>query len=74
MNRRRFADAFIRFGLIMQVVFLLLVDWGTIAGIVHQRRTPWVHVAGLVVVNIVLLPAAALAWRWLKSRRVTGTP
>ena len=68
MTRRRLANGFIQLGLGMQVVFLLLVDWGTIAGILKQARTPWGHVAGLVVVNLVLWPAAALAWRWLRSQ------
>lgn len=72
MTRRRFADGFIRFGLLMQVVFLLLVDWGSIVGILHQRRTPWGHVVGLVAVNLVLLPAAAIAWRWLRSKRAVA--
>lgn len=68
MTRRRLADGFIQLGLVLQLVFLFFVDWGTIAGIMHQRRTPWAHVAGLVAVNLVLLPAAVIAWRWLRAK------
>jgi hypothetical protein len=68
MTRRRLANGFIQLGLVMQVVFLLLVDWGSIVGILHQPRTPWGHVAGLVAVNVVLFPAAWIAWRWLRAR------
>lgn len=68
MTRRRLANGFIQLGLILQVVFLLFVDWGTIVGILAQPRTPWAHVAGLVAVNAVLLPAAYLAWKWLRTK------
>jgi hypothetical protein len=52
-------------GLLLQIVFLFFVDWGTVAGILHEPHLPWKHVAGLVLVNLVLLPAALLAWRWV---------
>lgn len=68
MTRRRLADGFIQLGLLLQLVFLFFVDWGSIAGILRQRHTPWAHVAGLVAVNVVLLPAAVVAWKWLRAR------
>jgi len=55
----------VQIGLVMQVVFLLLVDWGSIVGILRQPELPWMHVVGLVLVNALLIPAAWLAWRWL---------
>jgi protein-S-isoprenylcysteine O-methyltransferase Ste14 len=70
MNRRRLADETIRIGVLLQVVFLALVDWGTIAGIADASETPWKHVIGLVVVNVVLLASALVAWRWMgRSQR-----
>jgi hypothetical protein len=56
----------IRAGLVLQVVFLILVDWGTIAGMRGGERVPWIHVAGLIAVNAVLLVAAGVAWRWMR--------
>ena len=70
MNRRRLADETIRIGVLLQIVFLALVDWGTIAGIADASETPWKHVVGLAVVNVVLLACAAVAWRWMgRSQR-----
>jgi hypothetical protein len=74
VTRRRFADWFIRFGLVLQFVFLLLVDWASIAGILHQRPTPWGHVVGLILVNVVLWPAAIVAWRWVRARQAAVNP
>jgi hypothetical protein len=64
-TRRRIADGFIRVGLLLQVVFLVLVDWGTIAAVLEQPELPWLHLVGLVVVNLLLVPAAVVAWRWI---------
>ena len=73
-RRRRLADETIRIGVVLQVVFLLLVDWGTIAGIAHRPEIPWVHVVGLIAVNAGLFVCAVFAWRWMgraqrRSRR-----
>lgn len=69
-RRRRLADETIRLGVLLQVVFLALVDWGSIAGMADASETPWGHVFGLTVVNVVLLGSAVVAWRWMgKSQR-----
>lgn len=65
-RRRRLGDWMIRSGLTLQLVFLLLVDWGSIAGMVEEQSVPWGHVAGLVVVNAVLLVAAYFAWTLMR--------
>lgn len=74
MNRRRLADETIRIGVLLQVVFLALVDWGSIAGIAGSAETPWRHVIGLTAVNLVLLSSAFIAWRWMgRSQRRART-
>jgi hypothetical protein len=73
-RRRRLADETIRIGVVLQVVFLALVDWGTIAGIAGQEEFPWLHVIGLAVVNVLCVVSAVLAWRWMgrSQRSVRG--
>jgi hypothetical protein len=78
-RRRRLADETIRIGVALQVVFLLVVDWGTIAGITDEPEVPWLHVAGLATVNIALFVCAVIAWRWMgraqrNSRRSPVAP
>jgi len=78
-RRRRLADETIRLGVALQVVFLLFVDWGTIAGITGEPEIPWLHVFGLAAVNIALFICAVIAWRWMgrtqrNSRRSPGAP
>lgn len=79
MNRRRLADETIRIGVLLQIVFLALVDWGSIAGIAGSAEIPWRHVIGLTAVNLVLLTSAFIAWRWMgrsqrKLRRAEPRP
>lgn len=64
-RRRRLADETIRIGVVLQVIFLLLVDWGTIAGIADEPEIPWLHVIGLAAVNVVLFACSIVAWRWM---------
>jgi len=66
MKRRKFGDWMIRAGLGFQVVFLFFVDWGTVAGMLDAPDTPWPHIVGLFVVNVVLLASAVVAWNWMK--------
>lgn len=71
-RRRRLADETIRIGVVLQVVFLLLVDWGTIAGITDSDEIPWVHVIGLVAVNLALFVCAVVAWKWMGRAQRRG--
>ena len=74
-TRRRLSDGFIRVGVALQVVFLLMVDWGSIVGMRHEPEIPWGHVAGMIIVNVVLLASAVVAWRWmLRAQRGNRPP
>ena len=72
-TRRQVSDSVIRAGAAMQLVFLLLVDWGTIAGFRNEPRIPWTHVIGLIAVNALLLVSALVAWRWMARARERTT-
>jgi hypothetical protein len=61
-------DAVIRWGFWSQLVFLLMVDLGTIHAM-RQGLVAWYHYIGLVVVNLVCLGAAFVMWRWLRDQR-----
>ncbi len=65
-RRRRLADWMIRSGLILQIVFLLFVDWGTIVGFAKSAQTPWIHIGGLFLLNVVLLACSYFAWTWMR--------
>jgi hypothetical protein len=65
-RRRKLGDWMIRFGLVLQVVFLFFVDWGTIAGMRGEPEVPWTHVVGLIAINAMLLVAAWVAWTWMR--------
>lgn len=65
-RRRKVGDWMIRTGLVLQLVFLFLVDWGSIVGIADEETLPWGHVAGLIAVNAVLLVSAWFAWAWMQ--------
>lgn len=66
-RRRRFGDWMIRVGLFMQLLFLALVDWGTIAGMLKQPDgVPTLHIVGLAVTNAVLLVATYVGWVWMR--------
>jgi hypothetical protein len=56
----------IRAGLLLQLVFLFLVDWGSISGMTGEQALPWGHVFGLLVVNAMLLVSAYYAWNWMR--------
>lgn len=71
--RQWVADSVIKAGFLVQVVMLVLVDFGTLYAI-QQSPSQWPHVIGLVVVNAVLLPIAALVWRWLRLQARSETP
>jgi len=58
-------DGFINLGFWSQLVLLALVDWGTILALSEQGG-PWYHFVGFGVVNIVLLYATWLVWKWMR--------
>jgi hypothetical protein len=60
-----------RSGFWLQLVFLALVDWGSVYAF-QRQQTSWHHWAGLTLVNAVLLAASYVMWRWLRSQRDPG--
>lgn len=62
-------DSFIKLGFWSQLVLLGLVDWGTLVAFSHADEVPTVHYVGFALVNIMLLSATAVMWRWLKPAR-----
>jgi hypothetical protein len=62
-------DSVIRWGFWSQLVFLFLVDWGTIHAMRQGRVSSWVHYVGIVAVNLVCLGASFVMWRWLRQQR-----
>ncbi|MDP6935011.1 MAG: hypothetical protein QGG40_18965 [Myxococcota bacterium] len=60
-------DLFIKLGFWSQLVFLALVDWGTLVAFSNQPP-PWYHWAGFVVVNLLCLTATVFVWRWLRHQ------
>lgn len=63
--RQVVADGVIKAGFLVHLVMLALVDFGTLYAI-QQSPSHWPHLVGLALVNLVLLPIAALVWRWLR--------
>jgi hypothetical protein len=61
----------IRAGLVLQLVFLLFVDWGTVAGMRSEPDVPWFHIAGLIVVNVVLIASGYFAWIWMRRAQAS---
>lgn len=61
-------DTVIRWGFWSQLVFLGMVDWGTIVAM-QKGEVAGVHYVGLAVVNVVLLYLAFLMWRWLREQK-----
>jgi hypothetical protein len=63
---RRFARAFILAGVPLQVLFLFLVDLGSLASIGDEPMSAgwWVS---FVLVNVVCLSAAVLLWRFVRA-------
>jgi hypothetical protein len=66
--RDQLADLMIQLGFWCQIVFLGLVDWGSAASF-RRQGVPWYHAIGFAVVNLVLIAAAVLTWRYLSRQR-----
>jgi len=62
------ADSFIKLGFWSQILFLGLVDWGTLVAFSNEPPA-WQHWLAFGVVNVVLLATAVVVWRWLRERR-----
>ena len=65
-------DGVIRWGFWSQLVFLGLVDTGTIVAM-RQGDVSWVHYVGFAVVNAICLAISVLMWRWLRGQRGHAT-
>jgi hypothetical protein len=72
MNRRWMADMVIRWGLGLQVVFLIFLDWGTIAFLLKRSGTlsSW-YLLGLGVLNVALVAATVCLWNWMRVCQAT---
>lgn len=73
MTRQAVADWVIKAGFLIQIVLLVLVDIGTLYALA-QAPSRWPHLIGLIVVNAVLVPIAALVWRWLRVQAKSDPP
>ncbi|HEY3233630.1 MAG TPA: hypothetical protein VGJ84_02870 [Polyangiaceae bacterium] len=60
------ADAFCKAGFWVQLVLLVLVDWGTLAAF-RRYPVPVYHYVGFAVVNLVLLSTTFVIWSWLRD-------
>ena len=61
-------DRFIKLGFWSQLVFLVLVDWGSLMAFAKQP-VAWYHYVGFAIVNVLLLWATWVMWGWLKPQR-----
>ncbi len=66
-DRKGLADRFIRWGLGLQIVFLIFLDWGTVAFMQRSGEIEARHVIGLGLVNLVLVGGTMLLWNWMRS-------
>jgi len=66
-------DDFIKLGFWSQLVFLLLVDWGSIHALV-RTAAPWYHWAGFFTINVLILLATVHIWSWLKDAKTPDEP
>jgi hypothetical protein len=67
MKRRNVADAIIRWGLGLQLLFLVFLDWGTVAFMQRSGDVSAVHVVGIGVVNVLLVGATVAVWAWMRA-------
>ena len=59
-------EGFRKTGFWLQLVLLGLVDWGTVVAFTRQDVAA-IHYIGFGVVNVGLLSATIMVWRWLPS-------
>jgi len=72
MKRRQVADMVIRWGLGLQIVFLVFLDWGTVAFMQRSGDVSALHIAGLGIVNVLLVGGTLLLWVWMRSCQREG--
>jgi hypothetical protein len=58
-------------GFFSQLVFLALVDWGSLVAF-RKEGAAWYHYAALAVLNAILLVAAYFVNRWLRRLPASG--
>lgn len=73
LTRQATADGVIKAGFFIQIMLLALVDVGTLYALAEQP-SGWPHLFGLLAVNAVLLPIAAVVWRWLRLQARSEPP
>lgn len=59
-------DDFIKFGFWVQLIFLILVDWGFIVVFQKVDYVFWYYYFGFIVVNVVLFIVMWIGWKWFK--------
>jgi hypothetical protein len=64
-------DGVIRWGFWSQLVFLGLVDTGTIFAM-QKGGVAWYHYLGFGLVNVLCLAVSVVMWRWLRDQRGTA--
>jgi len=62
-------DGFIKAGFWSQVSLLFLVDWGALYVFLHTDHVPWYHWLGFTLMNVILLYATWVMWKWLAPQQ-----
>lgn len=66
-------DDFIKLGFWSQLVFLGMVDAGTLYAFINTGAE-WYHWVGFTTVNVVLLGATWRMWLWLRDETTPDLP
>jgi hypothetical protein len=72
-RRSQITDTVIRWGLGLQLVFLVFLDWGTIAFMQRSGEVSTWHIVGLGVVNLLLVGGTMLLWGWVRRCQAAGS-
>ena len=62
-------DGFIKAGFWSQVSLLFLVDWAALYVFHHTEDMPWYHWVGFTVMNVILIYATWVMWKWLAPQQ-----
>lgn len=62
-------DGFIKTGFWAQVALLFLVDWAALYVFLNTEDMPWYHWVGFTAMNVILLYATWVMWKWLAPQK-----